>query len=133
LTVSSQTVTKNITIDSIIPLPKNVAKEVVKDIIRKDSLEAELKSVKLDVSLLNSNLVAKDSIIMSKDNIITLWGEKEKNYLTIISLKDQQRTNVEALNKTLAADLKKAKRKSTVKTIVGTAIVGGLLYLFIAK
>jgi hypothetical protein len=133
LTAFSQIVTKSTTTDSIIPLPKNVAKEVAKDIIRKDSLETELKSVKLDVSLLKNNLVAKDSIIISKDAIIALWVEKEKNYLSIINLKDLQKANVETLNKTLAADLRKAKRKSTTKTIVGTAIVGGLLYLVIAK
>ncbi len=134
LIASSQTVTKTTTtIDSIVPLPKNVAKEVVKDIIRKDSLETELKVLTENYKLLETNSVIKDSVIQSKDGVINLWKDKEKNYLTIIDLKDQQKTNLEVLNKSLAADLRKTKRKSTVKTLIGGAIIGGLTYLLITK
>lgn len=132
LTAFSQTVTKNST-DTVIILPKNVAREVVKDVIRKDSLESEINIHKKNEVLLKSNLVAKDSIIASKDTIINIWSAKEKNYLSIIDTKDQQKTNLEALTKSLSADLRKAKRKSTIKTIIGGAAIGLLLYLYIAK
>jgi hypothetical protein len=132
LTASSQTVTKNST-DSLIPLPKNVAKEVVKDVLRKDSLETELKIVNLNQEKLKSNLVAKDSLIASKDSIITLWMIKEKNYLLIGDYMKQQKDNVDALNKKLAADLRQAKRKNTTKSIVSTVIISALAYLYISK
>ena len=132
LTASSQIVTKSTT-DSVITLPKNVAKEVVKDIMRNDSLEAELKTSNANQVLLKVSLSASDSIIKSKDDIIKLWVLKENNYLTIIDLKDQQKANLESLNKIIAADLRKAKRKSTVKSIVSTAIIGALTYLYIVK
>jgi len=132
LTASSQIVTKSTT-DSVITLPKNVAKEVVKDIMRNDSLEAELKTSNANQVLLKVSLSASDSIIKSKDDIIKLWVLKENNYLTIIDLKDQQKANLESLNKIIAADLRKAKRKSSVKSIVSTAIIGALTYLYIVK
>ena len=132
MTASSQIVTKSTT-DSVITLPKNVAKEVVKDIMRNDSLEAELKTSNANQVLLKVSLSASDSIIKSKDDIIKLWVLKENNYLTIIDLKDQQKANLESLNKIIAADLRKAKRKSTVKSIVSTAIIGALTYLYIVK
>lgn len=132
MTASSQVVTKSTTTtDSIIPLPKNVAKAVVKDIIRKDSLETELSVAYKNIDLMKSNLAAQDSIIKSKDNAIELWKLKETNYLTIIDLKEQQKTNLEALTKSLNQDLKKAKRKQRATTVVGVAAVGVLTYLLL--
>ncbi len=132
LTAFSQSVIKNTT-DSIVQLPKNVAKEVVKDIMRKDSLEVELKTAKANITLLNGNIVASDSIIASKDSVIKLWVLKGNNYEAIINYQTQQKTNLEALTKSLAADLRKTKRKSTIKSIVGSAIIGTLAYLYIVK
>lgn len=133
LIASSQSVTKTTTIDSIVPLPKNVAREVVKDIIRKDSLETELKVLNENYKLLENNSTIKDSVIQSKDGVINLWKDKEKNYLSIIDLKEQQKTNLETLTTSLAADLRQLKRKRTTTTIILSAIIGGLTYLYIAK
>jgi hypothetical protein len=127
----SQIATKSFTADSIIPLPKIVAKEVAKDLIRKDSLESELKVTQKNMGLLEHNLTAKDSLITSKDGIIDLYKEKEKNYNTMIDLKDLQKKNLEELAKKLNRDLKKQKLKLFARTSFGVIVIGGLSYLLL--
>lgn len=131
LTAFSQVATKTGTKDSIIPLPKIVAIEVVKDLIRKDSLETEVKYLKSNIGLLEKNLSIKDSIILIKDNIISVYVEKEKNWNSIIDLKDEQKKNLEDLTKKLTKDLKKQKVKLFFRTSFGLAIIGGLTYLLL--
>jgi hypothetical protein len=127
----SQLATKRNTVDSIILLPKIVAKEVVKDLIRKDSLESELKITKINTGLLKNNLIAKDSIITSKNSIIELYKEKENNYNTMIDLKDLQNKNLDDLVKKLNKDLKKQKIKLFTRTTFGVIVIGGLSYLLL--
>lgn len=127
----SQIATKSFTADSIIPLPKVVAKEVVKDLIRKDSLESELKVTQKNMGLLEHNLTAKDSLLTSKDGVIELYKEKEKNYNTMIDLKDLQKKNLEELAKKLNRDLKKQKLKLFARTTFGVIVIGGLSYLLL--
>jgi hypothetical protein len=112
-------------------LPKLVAIEVVKDLIRKDSLELELKTSKNNYSLLEKNISSKDSIIKLKDNTISVYVEKEKNCNTIIELKDTQKKNLEDLNKQLVKEIKKQKIKLFFRTSFGLAIIGGLTYLLL--
>ena len=131
LTVFSQNVTKNLTTDSIIPLPKSVAIEVVKDILRKDSLESEITVAKLNIDLLQNSISNKDSMITSKDNIISIYKEKEKNYTTVITLKDLQKKNLEDLVAKLNHDLKRQKLKLFARTTFGAIIIGGLTYLIL--
>ena len=131
LTASSQVATKKNTTDSVIVLPKLVAIEVVKDLIRKDSLELELKTSKNNYSLLEKNISSKDSIIKLKDNIILVYTEKEKNCNTMIELKDTQKKNLEDLTKQLTKEIKKQKIKLFFRTSFGLAIIGGLTYLLI--
>lgn len=131
LTVFSQNVTKNLTTDSIIPLPKSVAIEVVKDILRKDSLESEIMVAKLNIDLLQNIISNKDSMITSKDNIISIYKEKEKNYTTVITLKDLQKKNLEDLVAKLNHDLKRQKLKLFARTTFGAIIIGGLTYLIL--
>jgi hypothetical protein len=134
LIVFSQTDTKNTTTnktDSIVPLPKNVAKAVVKDIIRKDSLEAEIDVMKKNEKLLKANLMIKDSVIQNKQNVILLYQEKEKNFDTMLSLKDLQNKNLEDLTNTLKKDLRKAKRELKLTKIGGTVVIGALAYLIL--
>lgn len=125
----SQTNTGTITTDSIVPLPKNVAKEVVKDLIRKDSLESELKVCQENTGLLEQNLTLKDSVILSKDAQISLQKQKEANYETMLQLKDTQIENFKLLTDKLNADIKKNRRKTVLKTIGNTALIGGLVFL----
>jgi hypothetical protein len=134
LIASSQTGTKNTTtnnIDSIVPLPKNVAKAVAKDLIKGDSLLAEVNVLKKNEKLLQDNLKLKDNVIENKDNIITLYKTKEDNYNTMLTLKDIEKKNLETLANTLKKDLKKTKRELKLTKIGGTAIIGVLAYLIL--
>jgi hypothetical protein len=125
----SQTNTANIITDSIVPLPKNVAREVVKDLLRKDSLESELTVCKENTGLLEHNLTLKDSVILSKDAQISLQKQKETNYETMLQLKDTQLENFKILIDKLNADIKKNRRKTVLKTIGNTVLIGGLGFL----
>lgn len=123
MTAFSATSIKIITRDSIIPIPKPVAKEIVKDLIKKDLLEAELNVCKVNYDLLNNNLQLKDSIILSKNNMISLYEQKEKNYLTIIELKDLQQINLQNNIKKLNKDIKKLKLKLVATKLTTAAFI----------
>ena len=125
----SQTNTATIITDSIVPLPKNVAREVVKDLLRKDSLQAELIVCQENMGLLEHNLTLKDSVIFSKDAQISLQKQKETNYETMLQLKDTQLENFKILIDKLNADIKKNRRKTVLKTIGNTVLIGGLGFL----
>lgn len=71
-------------------LPKSVAKEIVKDLYRKDSLQNELSIVKETYRLLQENYSLKDSLISNKASIINIYKERENNLNSVISLKDKQ-------------------------------------------
>ena len=132
LTASSQKNTNSITTDSIVPLPKNVAKEIVKDLIRKDSIQAELNICHDNQGLLENNLMLNDSIILSKDAQLSLAKQKETNYETLVQLREAQITNLNTLVEKLNKDIKKKKRKTIFKTVGNTALIGGLAYLLIS-
>jgi hypothetical protein len=83
------------------------------------------------MGLLKNNLIAKDSIITSKNSIIELYKEKENNYNTMIDLKDSQKKNLEDLVKKLNKDLKKQKIKLFTRTTFGVIVIGGLSYLLL--
>lgn len=133
LTVFSQADTKIITTDSIVPLPKLVAREVVKDILRKDSCEDEIKLIKDNNLKLTKIIDNKDSLINRKDSMIVEYKHKGVNDSLVIFNKGIQNSNLENTVKSLGNQLKSTKRKSTwVKIGLGTvaAIFG---YLLIAK
>jgi len=132
LTASSQKNTNSITTDSIVPLPKNVAKEIVRDLLRKDSIQAELNVCHDNQGLLEHNLILKDSIILSKDAQLSLAKMKETNYETILQLRDVQIVNLNGLVEKLNKDIKKNRRKTILKTVGNTALLGGLAYLLIS-
>lgn len=122
----SQKNTKISTTDSIIVLPKAVAREVVKDIIRKDSCQQQLDVVQsnLDLSLKNNEL--KDSIISNQNTQLEFWNQKGVNYETMLTLKDLEKKNLEMAIKPLKNELKKAKRQ-----VVITGIGAGVVVLFL--
>jgi hypothetical protein len=131
LTAFSEKGIKNTTIDSIIPLPKAVARENAKELIRKDSLESEISILKINYSLLENNLSLKDSIINSKSAQINFYQEREKNYLTIIDLKEEQKKNLEELTKNLNKEIKKVKLNSLKNTAISSVIIIGLTYFLL--
>jgi len=123
----SQKNTKNSTTgDSIVVLPKAVAREVVKDIIRKDSCQDQLNVMQSNLNLSQKNNDLKDSIILNQKSQLDLWDEKGKNYETMLTLKDTEKKNLEMAIKPLQNELKKAKRK-----VVRTEIGAGAVILFL--
>lgn len=133
MTAFSQAGTKTITTDSVIPLPKNVAKEVVKDVLRKDSCEAELTVAQNNIKILQDNNNQYTKVIASKDSLITDYKHLRTNDSLVINKKDEQKFNLEVTVNTLGQQVKKAKRQTTWIGVIGGVLVAALGYLVITK
>lgn len=107
-----------------VPLP--VAKMIVKDLVSGDSAKAELKLANEQINLLGSKLVLKDSIISGHVQKGILYEDRIKN--------EQLKFDTQGL---WVKDLQKQNKKLKVKLrfiqITGTAIIGGLTYLYFTK
>jgi hypothetical protein len=109
-----------------IKIPTSIAKQIVKDLVSGDSAKAELKLTNENITLLEKKVILKDSIISGHVQKGIIYEERIKNE----QLKfDTQQKWVEQLRK----DNKKLKVKLRFIQITGTAIVGGLAYLYITK
>jgi hypothetical protein len=109
-----------------IKIPTPVAKQIVKDLVSGDSAKAELKLCNENVTLLEKKVTLKDSIISGHVQKGMLYEERIKNE----QLKfDAQQLWVDQLRK----DNKKLKAKLIFTRILGTAVVGGLGYLYLTK
>lgn len=109
-----------------VKIPAPVAKLIVKDLISGDSAKAELKLAVEHINLLDTKLILKDSIISGHVQKGLLYEERIKNE----QLKfDAQQKWVDQLRK----DNKKLKAKLIFTRMLGTAIVGGLGYLYFTK
>lgn len=109
-----------------IKLPVYVAKQIVKDLVSGDSAKAELKLTNEHVVLLNQKLDLKDSIISGHVQKGIMYEDRIKNE----QLKfDTQQKWVNQLRK----DNKKLKVKLRFIQVTGTAVIGGLAYLYITK
>lgn len=107
-------------------IPAPVAKLIVKDLVSGDSAKAELKLAVEHINLLDTKLILKDSIISGHVQKGLLYEERIKNE----QLKfDAQQKWVDQLRK----DNKKLKAKLIFTRMLGTAIVGGLGYLYFTK
>lgn len=109
-----------------VKLPIHVAKQIVKDLISGDSAKAELKLCTEHITLLENKVVLKDSIISSQKQQLVLCEERVTNEVKKFDaqglwVKDLQKQN------------KKLKVKLRFIQITGTAIVGGLTYLYLTK
>lgn len=128
----SQTGTNNTTSkDTSINLPKPVAKEVVKDIVRGDSAIAELENIKRILERTQNNIALKDSIINLKNNDIEIYKQKEGLWKSIVDLESEKTAKWEAEAAILKKALKKEKRKRIFHDIIGGVIIGGLGYLLV--
>ena len=109
-----------------IKLPIHVAKQIAKDLVSGDSAKAELKLTNEHIVLLNQKIVLKDSIISGHVQKGIMYEDRIKNE----QLKfDAQKVWVDQLRK----DNKKLKVKLRFIQITGTAVIGGLAYLYITK
>jgi hypothetical protein len=109
-----------------IKLPVNVAKQIVKDLVSGDSAKAELKLCNEHVTLLESKITLKDSIISGHVQKGIMYEDRIKN--------EQLKFDAQGL---WVKDLQKQNKKLKVKLkflqVTGTAIIGGLTYLYFTK
>ena len=109
-----------------IRIPAPIAKLIVKDLVSGDSAKAELKLSTITISLLESKVTLKDSIISGHVQKNIMYEERIKN--------EQLKFDAQGLwVKDLQKQNKKLKVKLTFTKIVGTAIAGTLTYLYITK
>lgn len=123
LTAFSQTATDSIPIKCF-PVP--VVKLIIKDLLRGDSAQAELKLVEKQLSFTEKKVALKDSVI-SEMKI------KENNYISIIDNQNKKFDVLEGYSKRIERQLKIAKVKNKFTTIVSTGIVGVLTFFLITK
>jgi len=109
-----------------IKIPTPVAKQIIKDLVSGDSAKAELKLSNEHVTLLKNKVILKDSIISGHVQKGIMYEDRIKNE----QLKfDTQQKWVDQLRR----DNKKLKVKLRFIQITGTAVIGGLAYLYITK
>lgn len=104
-------------------LTPEVAKQVVKDLIRYDGCKVELK-------LTQDKVIKLEERENQKDTIISLLKDKDKNNQFIFNQKDQQINLYDEMSKSLEKELKSQKRATLlykVGTIVGIILTSTLL------
>jgi len=111
--------------DSTIRISKAVARQILRDIYRSDSLKAELHIAQDNYRLLEFNVSLKDSIIYNKNSVIDTYKEREKNLNEIILLKDKQIKEYTDYSDNLKKDLNKSKKK--VKLGISATVLSSLL------
>jgi hypothetical protein len=111
--------------------PESIIKKIIKDLIRKDSLEAEVQVCKNNTNLLQENLKLKDFIISIKNEELKNKDTQIVNLTTANGLKDKQNKNLQKNVEDLSLLLKKAKKKNVTQSVVGGAIIASLTYLLL--
>lgn len=122
----SQTATQ-VTIDTQnIVLPVRVAKQIVKDLIRKDSCVTQL-------NLANSHIIELETKTVLQDSIISQYKQKEQNYILLVDSEKKKNEIFQDELKKAQKEIKKLKAKRTFGRIISIALFGTLTYLYIVK
>jgi len=114
----SQIVTDTTTIH----LKKPIARLVIKDLIIGDGVKQELLFTQQKISLLETKISLKDSILFSLES-------KNKNFLVMLDARDQQLTISKDLNLRLQSDLKKSRLQTKLVGSVGLISVIGVIFI----
>lgn len=121
--VFSQTDTDSIQTKSF---PISIVKDIVKDLIRCDSLRNELYTV-------NELLIENEKKKLINDTIIISFYEKELRYLDMIKNQNEKYLLLEKNINVLEANIKKDKFKNSINQfLIGIGIMG-LTYSLIFK
>lgn len=110
---------------------EEMMKKIIKDLIRKDSLEAEVQVCKNNTTLYQQNIQSKDFIISIKNEEIKVKDSQIVNLNTAMVLKETQNQNLQKNIDELNVQLKKANKKVVTRTIIGGAIITALTYLLL--
>jgi len=107
-----------------IQLKKPIARLVIKDLIIGDGVKQELLFTQQKISLLETKVSLKDSIIFSLES-------KNKNFTVMLDAKDQQLTISKNLNLRLQSDLKKSRFQT--KLVGSLGVISTVAIIFILK
>jgi hypothetical protein len=107
-----------------IQLKKPIARLVIKDLIIGDGVKQELLFTQQKISLLETKVSLKDSIIFSLES-------KNKNFSLMLDAKDEQLTISKDLNLKLKSDLKKSRFQT--KLVGSLGIISAVAIIFILK
>jgi hypothetical protein len=114
----SQIVTDTTTIQ----LKKPIARLVIKDLIIGDGVKQELLFTQQKISLLETKISLKDSILFSLES-------KNKNFSVMLDAKDQQLTISKDLNLRLKSDLKKSRLQTKLVGSIGVISIVGVIFI----
>lgn len=112
--------------DSVVVLPSNIARLVIKDLLRYDATKLELK-VTQELLLNNENKVANQSLIIKQYEI------KDNQYKQMITNYDAQVLAYKNMTDDLQKDLRKAKIKGFYNKFGLTVGLATMTYLYITK
>jgi murein L,D-transpeptidase YafK len=103
-----------------------IAREIVKDLTRCDS-------VKVELDMANDLILKSSEKSILKDSIISVYKEKEIRYLDFIKNQDKKYELLETSKKYLEDSLKRDRTKNNINQIfIGLSILG-LTYSIIFK
>jgi murein L,D-transpeptidase YafK len=103
-----------------------IAREIVKDLTRCDS-------VKVELDIANDLILKSSEKSILKDSIISVYKEKEIRYLDFIKNQDKKYELLETSKKYLEDSLKRDRTKNNINQIfIGLSILG-LTYSIIFK
>jgi len=103
-----------------------IAREIVKDLTRCDS-------VKVELDIANDLILKSTEKSILKDSIISIYKEKEIRYLDFIKNQDKKYELLETSKKYLEDSLKRDRTKNNINQIfIGLSILG-LTYSIIFK
>lgn len=129
LTAFSQAGTRNGSDTNTICFTKSQAREISKDLLRKDSLEVENKLLWKNSDILNNQIRLRDASLNVKDSLIEVKNNLVKSKDDIINIKDKQlQTQKQDLDKA-EKDLKRQKNKTLLSNVTSGAIIVGLVLL----
>ena len=103
-----------------------IAREIVKDLTRFDSVQVEL-------DIANDLILKSNEKSILKDSIISIYKEKEIRYLDFIKNQDKKYELLESSKKYLEDSVKRERTKNNINQIfIGLSILG-LTYSIIFK
>lgn len=121
---------------SVVVISKSIAREIIKDLLRKDMLFEENTLLKSNNDLLLKNGVIKDSLLAVKDTYIYLYKKQEDEYKKYIDLQKEQILQYQKIKEAcdiVITDNKKLKKTVTLQRVFGTIFLGSLTILSILR
>jgi hypothetical protein len=109
-----------------LPIAQPVLIAAAKDLV-------ELDGVKEIIVVKDSIISLTEGKVTLRDSVISQFSYKEANYKSIIGVKNTQITDYKIQTNTLLLQNKKLKIENKYARIAGTAIIGVLGFLYIAK